>query len=36
MIKAKICKWGEVGSGGCPPPASTLIPAGSAAREMVG
>jgi hypothetical protein len=35
MIVAMICR-GEVGRGTCPPPASTLIPAGQAAREMVG
>ncbi len=36
MTAATISQWGEVGRGACPSPASTLIPAGQAAREMVG
>jgi hypothetical protein len=31
-----IYQTGEVGMGACPPPASTMIPTGHAAREMVG
>jgi len=36
MITAMLCQRGVVGMGACPTPASTLIPAGQAAREMVG
>jgi hypothetical protein len=36
MTGARARKGGVVGRGACPPPASTLIPAGQAAREMVG
>jgi hypothetical protein len=35
-MTAMTCKRGEAGRGACPPPVSTMIPAGMAAREMVG
>ena len=36
MTEAMFGQRGVVGRGACPLPVSTLIPAGRAAREMVG